>query len=316
MRMMAGLALLAVLLVGAERAGAQAQSPAYPVTFGMQSVLETYFGETGIVSFGEYDAAFVPESGLNAEVVLADAEGTILARFPFHDSYRFTSQVFARIGVVGPADVQLTEPGVYNIFFLVDGEITTRMPFVLQTASDGSDPFDPEKTFTYGGFWQQLGYLTAPGSSGYQGPQFTFWTGGPDLADKATGEGYVAVLYQDDTILFHGQRTTGHIAPGAFARSSFVLFHPHGEGEEANARLFTAEDLAALDGDYVLRVFRSSDNAPIRAFNLTVADGKLVQHPRAVLGYQPQMDFILPRVPHAGSSAYEMVEAIWFESGG
>jgi hypothetical protein len=108
MRMMAGLALLAALLWGPERAGAQS----YPVTFCMQSVMETFFGETGVVGFREYDAAFVPEGGMSAEVVLADAEGTILARHPFLDGYRFTSQVFARIGVVGPAEAQLTEPGV------------------------------------------------------------------------------------------------------------------------------------------------------------------------------------------------------------
>jgi hypothetical protein len=310
MRILAVLALLLAVLAGPERAGAQS----YPVTFGMQSVMDTFFGETGVVSFREYDAAFVPEGGMNAEVVLADGEGTILARHPFLDTYRFTSQVFARIGVVGPAEATLAQPGVYNIFFLVDGEIVTRMPFVLKEAADGSDPFDPEKTWTVDGFWRQLGYMTEPGTGGWQGPQFTFWTGGPDLADPATGEGYVAALYQGDQILFHGKRTTGHIATGAFTRSTFTLFHPHGEREEANAQVFGMADLAALDGEYVLRVFRQSDDALIRAFRLTLRDGELVQHPRAVLGYEPQMDFILPRVPKTGSNVYEMVEAIWLES--
>ncbi len=310
MKMMAGLALLAALLSGPERAEGQS----YPVTFGLQGIMDTFMGETGVVRFGEYDAAFVPAEGLNAEVVLADAEGAILARHPLQGGYQATSQVFARIGVVGPAEATLGQPGVYNIFFLVDGEIVTRMPFVLKEAAVGSDPFDPQKTWTVDGFWRQLGYMTEPGTGGWQGPQFTFWTGGPDLADPATGEGYVAALYQGEQILFHGKRTTGHIAPGRFTRTSFPLFHPHGEREAANAAVFSMDDLAALDGEHVLRVFRQSDNALIRAFRLTVRDGKLMQHTRAVLGYQPQMDFILPRVPRAGSNVYEMVEAIWFES--
>jgi hypothetical protein len=310
-RSVVGAVLAMALLAGAERAAAQS----YPVTFSMQSIMEGFFGETGLVSFRDYDAAFVPAEGeLQAEVVLADADGAVLARHPFFDSYRMQTQVFARIGVVGPAEAQLSEPGIYNIFFLVDGEIATRMPFVLNAAGDGSDPFDPEKTYSYDGFWRQLGYMTPPGTGGFQGPTFTFWTGGLDLADPENGEGFVAALYQGDEVLFHSKRTTGHIATGAFKRSTFNLFHPHEAGREANAVVFSSEDLAALDGDYVLRVFRQSDDAVIRAFRLTVAGGELQQHERAVLGYEPQMDFILPRVPRAGSNTYEMVEAIWFES--
>lgn len=291
-----------------------AMAQAYPVAFGMQGVLDTFFGEDGVVAFREYDAAFVPEGGMSAEVILADAEGTILARHPFHASYSLTSQVFARLGVIGPAELRLAEPGLYNIFFLVDGEIATRMPFLLNEASDGSDPFDPTRTWTVEGLWGQLGYMTQPDGGGWQGPTFTFWTGGPDLVDPQLADAYVAALYQGDQLLFHGKRSSGAINPGRFTRTSFPLFHPHGEREEANAPVFAMDDLAALDGDYVLRIFRKSDDRLIRAFHLTVRDGKLQQHERAALGYEPRMDFLLPRVPRAGSNTYEMVEAIWFES--
>jgi hypothetical protein len=303
-------ALALALLVAPVAAAAQS----YPVAFGMQSVLDTFFGEDGLVAFREYDAAFVPEGGMQAEVVLADAEGTILARHPFLGSYSLTSQVFARIGVAGPAELRLAEPGLYNIFFLVDGEIATRMPFILNEASDGSDPFDPARSWAVDGLWRQLGYMTAPAGSGWPGPQFTFWTGGADLADPLAADAFVAALYQDDAVLFHGWRSSGAINPGRFTRTTFPLFHPHGEREEANAPVFSMDDLAALDGDYMLRVFRRSDDRLIRAFHLTVRDGKLQQHPRAALGYEPRMDFLLPRVPKAGSTIYEMVEAIWLES--
>jgi hypothetical protein len=292
-----------------------AAAQSYPVTFGMQTAMETFFGEDGIVSFGEYDAAFVPPEGLVAEVALADEAGTVLGRFPFHDSYRFQDKVFARIGVVGPAEVQLDTAGVYNIFFLVDGEIATRLPFVLKAASDGSDPFDPEKTWTVDGFWRQLGYMTELNSSAGPAPRFTFWTGGVDLPEGATGDGYVASLVRDGEVIAHSKRTTGHIPPGHFARTTFELFHPHPEKATPNAEIVTLADLAAQpDGELLLRIFRSSDNALIRVFHLDMANGELQQHERAVLGYEPQMDFILPRVVRAGSNTYELVEATWFES--
>ena len=77
---------------------------------------------------------------------------------------------------------------------------------------------------------------------------------------------------------------------------------------------FDLGDLTDKDGELVLRVFRTSDDGLIRAFRLPIAAGKLQQHPRAVLGYEPQMDFILPRVPEPGGSSYELIEAFWFES--
>jgi len=73
-------------------------------------------------------------------------------------------------------------------------------------------------------------------------------------------------------------------------------------------------DLTARDGDYVLRVLRRSDNAAIRAFHLTVENGAVRQHARAVLGYEPQMDFLLPRVTRHGQSLYGLIEAVWLES--
>ncbi|MEZ5906361.1 MAG: hypothetical protein R3C69_15120 [Geminicoccaceae bacterium] len=302
-------------ILSAALAPLAAAAQSYPVTFGMQTAMETFFGEDGIVSFGEYDAAFVPPDGLAAEVVLADEAGNVLGRFPFHDSYRFQDKVFARIGVVGPADVQLDTPGIYNIFFLVDGEIATRLPFVLKQASDGSDPFDPEKTWTVDGFWRQLGYMTEQNSSAGPAPRFTFWTGGVDLPEGASGDGYVASLVRDGEVIAHSKRTTGHIPSGRFTRTTFELFHPHGEKETPNAEVVTLADLATQpDGELLLRIFRTSDNALIRVFHLNMAGGTLQQHQRAVLGYEPQMDFILPRVVRAGANAYELVEATWFES--
>lgn len=76
----------------------------------------------------------------------------------------------------------------------------------------------------------------------------------------------------------------------------------------------TLEDLTARDGSYVLRVFRRSDDAVIRAFHLTVENGEVRQHPRAVLGYEPQMDFLLPRVTRHGQSLCGLIEAVWLES--
>ena len=310
-RVLSGAVLAMVLALGAERAAAQS----HPVTFSMQSILNGFFGETGIVRFDFYDAAFVPEAeAFDAEVVLADEDGTILARHPFRQYYELEDQVFAQVSVVGPAEVQLVEPGLYNIFFLVEGEIVTRMPFVLHEAGDGGDPFTSERSWSFDGFWRQLGYLTEASSAGYQGPEVTFWTGGLDLADPDTPEAVVAVLYDGADVLFHSKRSAGVISPGRFARQSFHLFHPHDANAEANAEVMTMADLTARDGDYVLRVLRRADNAVIRAFHITVENGAVRQHPRAILGYEPQMDFLLPRVTRHGQSLYGLVEAVWLKS--
>ncbi|MEZ5858216.1 MAG: hypothetical protein R3D28_04305 [Geminicoccaceae bacterium] len=158
--------------------------------------------------------------------------------------------------------------------------------------------------------------MTEQNSSAGPAPRFTFWTGGVDLPEGASGDGYVASRSsRDGEVIAHSKRTTGHIPSGRFTRTTFELFHPHGEKETPNAEVVTLADLATQpDGELLLRIFRTSDNALIRVFHLNMAGGTLQQHQRAVLGYEPQMDFILPRVVRAGANAYELVEATWFES--
>ena len=38
-----------------------------------------------------------------------------------------------------------------------------------------------------------------------------------------------------------------------------------------------------------------------------------VEHPRTKFGYEPQTDFIAPRVQKKGSTSLELTESIWIE---
>ncbi|MEZ5861264.1 MAG: hypothetical protein R3D28_20190 [Geminicoccaceae bacterium] len=111
-------------------------------------------------------------------MVLAD-EAATLGRFPFHDSYRFQDKVFARI-VVGPADVQADTPGIYNIFFLVDGD--RDLPALRPEGERRQRPVRPREDLDGRRFWQ-LGYMTEQNSSAGLALRFTLLDRRVDLPE-------------------------------------------------------------------------------------------------------------------------------------
>ena len=94
--------------------------------------------------------------------------------------------------------------------------------------------------------------------------------------------------------------------------SAVSIYHPHGEKESPNARLITWKDLER-DGAYEVQVTRMSDGAKIRSFDFDVVDGKIKHMARTALGFEPAVDYVMPRVLRRGSSGLNMGEAIWIE---
>lgn len=295
-----------------------AWSQTYPPSFTMQSLLATPMFAGGTLRLDHFEVAFVPQDRFPAaEAVLADEEGTILARHHLSESYQWQEGVFGQVMVSGVPELRLPGPGLFNLFFVVEGEIASRLPFLAEHVdSEGADPFaTTTQEVTYDGLWRQLGYMIGPQESGFAGPIFTFWAGGKDLADPTSGETFRAALYDGSSILFHSRRVEGHIQTGAYREHDIQLFQPHEPDEQTNAPIMTLDDISALpDATYVLRVFRETDNAVIRTFAIDVMDGQVRQHERAVLGYEPAMDFIVPRVRRPGSNTVRFVEATWFET--
>lgn len=308
------LVALAATMLAAGTTAKPALAQDYAPAVDFEDLMDSYFGDDdGYVSFGKYDLAFPPEGKARAIVGLVNAAGEVIAQYPIFEDYAIREGVFAKMAVQGPAGVQLTEPGIYTIVFVFDGKPITRFPFALKQAGNGADPFAPDKTYAFDGYWRTLAYFTYGSFKDEPIPVLSVWLGGPDMTDPTNHEEFFkASLHRDGELLAHSKRNTSAFNSGHFEREEVLLFHPHEVKQSPNATYFTVKEL--VDGDYELKVSREADDALLRHFKFTVAEGKIQQIPRARLGYEPAVDFILPRVTKKGSTGYEFVEAIWIGS--
>jgi hypothetical protein len=299
-----------LLLVGMASVHAQPQQAPTPVVE-FESVLDTpFFDQSGIVRFDAYVVAFSPEAAFQGEVVVLGTDKQPMARFPFFTEYKAREGVFGKVQVQGPAEVQLSKSGIYNLVFLVDGKPVTRLPFAVEVKS-GDDPFNPQQTYRFTGLWNQFAHLTMNTFKDQQVPQVNLWVGGNDLPAGAAKDMFFASLYRDGTLVAHSRKTQGHIAAGHYKRTSIPLHQPH-DDKEPDPGLFTLADWQA-DGQYELRITRSSDGAPLRTFRYTAADGRIQPMPKTEMNYDPRLDYIAPRVVKKGTNVFEMTEAIWLD---
>ena len=303
------LCFVAVLI--ARPSVAQENAPA--VIF--ESMMDSYFGDDdGFVSFGDYDLVFAPDGPASAMVGVVDADGTVLTQHPVFPDYKIREGVFARMMVEGPADIQLTEPGTYALVFVVNGAPISRFPFILRQTGDGEDPYDPEKTYAFDGYWRTMAHITTSTFKDQPIPVFSIWLGGLDMPAPDTFQEYfTATLFHDGTLRAHNRQETSSYSNGHFDRQQVTLYQPHEPKQSPNAIPLTMKELL-VDGAYTLEIARASDGAKLRTFQFSVADGKIQPLARTQLGFDPAMDFIVPRVTKKGSTAYEFVEAIWIGS--
>jgi len=289
---------------------AQSQTPV--VTF--DDALNMWFSDdNGMVRFGDHTVAFAPDAPFNGMAKIADQQGNVLMEAEFWPDYQMSFQVFRVARIKGPADHQLTTPGIYQIAFFVDGKPVTRMPVALKQTGAGDDPFNPVKTYAFDGYWRTFAYLTFGEYKDEKTVTVNYWVGGLDLADPTKGEMFIIELIHDGKVIAHTPRTQGHIAPGHFTWNKLSLRHPHEKGQEVNAPGFMHKDWVASDGLYELRFRRQKDGQMIRSLDFKVEGGQIQQHPRCALDYQPRIDFIAPRVQKRGGNTFELVEAIWIQ---
>lgn len=279
-----------------------------------ESMLNTYFDEeSGLISFTEYDFAFIPEGKLNASVAVVNSENTVVESFPFFEDFRFTEGVFGRAKVQGPANVTLTEPGVYNIVFLIDGEPASRLPVILEQTSESDDPFDPVKKFQFRGFWQVYGYLTMNEFKEEVHPTLSFWVGMQDLAEGDTKDMFTATLKRGDEVLGHSKETLGYISNEHYKRVDIDIFKPHDRRGIPNAEFVTLDDWTE-PGEYTIEITRQSDNTLIRKFHFTSEDGKIQPLENSAMDFEPRVDYMVPRVTNRSTQNYDFEEAIWVKS--
>ncbi len=291
--------------------------------FTYQSMLNTYFDdESGVLSIRDIDLAFAPEGEINAAVAVVDSNNIVVKSYKFYPDPRWREGVFARLTEVGPAEFELTEPGVYNIVYLIDGKPVSRLPVVLEQTGEGDDPFDPVKTYRFYGLWQVYGYLTMNTWKDEPFPELHLWLGGRDLPEGETKERIHATLKRNGQdsedskgeIIAHSKETLGYFHDGHYQQTEISLYHPHTKREIPNAMPFMLADWTKEDGDYTLEVTRQSDDTLIRSFKVTVKGGKIQNLPNTSLDTDPHIDYITPRVTVKDANMYGFVEAIWLKS--
>ncbi len=312
MKLISRLATLLALALAVIPLGRVAVAQDYPPAVIFETMMDSFFGDTnGLVVFGNYDLAFAPEGPANAMVGLIDSNNNVLAQYDIFPDYRVREGVFARMMVQGPADVQLTEPGTYTMVFVFNNEPISRFPFLLRQTGDGEDPFDPEKTYAFDGYWRTLAHITMSTFKDEPIPIFSMWLGGLDMPAPDTFQEYfVANLLRDGALVAHSKNQTSFYSNGHFERREVTLYQPHDEQQAANAIPLTMNEML-VDGTYVLDVARASDGAKLRKFVFAVADGAIQPLPRTQLGFDPAVDYMVPRVTKKGSTMFEFVEAIW-----
>lgn len=287
--------------------------------FLFEPLLDTYFGDrSGLIVFhaANYHLAFPPDEPLEAVVAVVDDSDTVVASFPFQGSYgnRTRNGVIARVALEGTAEVKLTEPGVYNIVFLVDGKPVSRLPVVLERVEIGDDAFERDTVYRYYGLWQHYAHITSDETrNGVAWPKLTFWAGIRDFAGNAHHLEFFVEMKRDGELVAHSRRSEGSIPYKHYRRVEMHLYHPHENKHAYNADEFMAADWTR-DGDYEITITRDSDGAVLRRFEYTARDGEIQPLPETLPSHEPAIDYRVPRVTRKGSTGYEFVEAIWIKA--
>ncbi len=285
---------------------AQQNSPAFMYT----DALNTYFSDSsGHITFTDNWLAFAPEGKFKGQVTVVDANSTVIGSYNYFDEYTVRNGVFARARAQNSADITLAKPGIYSIVYLVDGQPVTRLPFKLEQASAGNDPFNPQRTYRFDGYWRTFAYITMDRYMDDEAfPEVRFWVGGVDLPEGKKRDAWMLVLFRDGKLVAHSKRSAGVIMEGHFKEQRSTLYMPHDAGKEYKTKNFLEKDWL-VDGIYELRVVRMSDKISLRSYDFKVVGGKIKHHPRSTLGYQPQVDYIVPRT----LSGSEIIEIFWIE---
>jgi len=309
-RALSGFCMLAS--AGLFASNAQAQQPP---AFLFEPMLDIYFDDrSGLIAFhpAGFDLAFPPDEPLRAVVAVVDDSNTVVQSFPMRQQYqnRTENGVIAKVAMDGTAEITLTEPGVYNIVFLIDGRPVSRLPVALERVEIGEDPFDRETTYRYFGLWQRYAHITDDAWKGEDWPVLTFWAGLRDFDQPAHQLPFLVEMRRDGVLVAHSKRTQGSIPHEHYQRVKAHLYHPHERRSAANAKPFLAGDWTR-DGEYEIQVLRTADGQLLRRFDYVARAGKIQPLPETRPGHEQAIDYRPPRVRDKGSTGYDFVEAIW-----
>lgn len=282
--------------------------------FDYEHLLNARFGDTsGTIQLGNYVAGFMPQ-GATTELLIYNAKKELVARNKFWDDSQQRDGIWAIVKPQPPLNISLTEPGIYQMLFMVNGEPATRFPFRLIQTSAGDDPFNPSKTYAFDGMWKRYAVVRLKDydfkRTGVR-PNFTIWTGQLDLDDGTKAGRFFAELLHEGRVVAHTPRGRGgFITNEHYRKEKFSLLAPHEKKDATHAPPYLLEDYA--DGAYNLRISRLPDGKVLREFEFSVTGGKMTQLPQTEIGYEPHIDYLMPRVDDDSEQiAMRMEEAVW-----
>ncbi len=299
--------LFAVLLVATcliPPASAQTYSPAMDYA----SMLNVRFYENSGGFMVETLPLFFPPGKLESlEFEIATAQGKSKFRKNAQAQKWQQFSVVDGIRPSGGGNVGGLPTGDYRFQVKLNGEAITSVPFTINV-SQGDDPFNPKKTITRQGPWSQLGYITDNPEQPKEAIRFNWWANIGELPGGQGGK-VVALLKKEGVVLADSR--------GFFVSKKIwqTCSKPLRKAGSNGRQFFTMADLLGQDGSY--QMVLESAGKTLRTYKMVVAGGKLQHHPRSALGYQPQADYIVPKViggKTGDSSGFIMLDAYWLDA--
>ena len=283
---------------------AQSAKPA----MSLDSVMKTKIYDSGLIMLKEMDLAFAPEGPVDAKIVIRSSTGeaTELGFFP---DYRYTVAVFGKLQPQNHTRATL-KPGQYDYEVHINNEVVTKVPFSVEAGSSNDDPFNPKTTYKFVGPWQKYGYFLYSDFKDIQSVRLYFFAGASDLPMGKKSAPVGVKVFRNGEMIGHSPETVGFLGNDWLGHYELLLMEPHTRDTQYKTPPLPKTELEK-DGKYKLEIYLKETGEVIRQFAFESAGGKMIPLPQTVLGYEPHVDYIAPRVVKPGSSTYEFVEAFW-----
>lgn len=251
----------------------------------------------------EYDGSALSREDLRCTLVLRK-EGAELERWTM--LLQGAQAVYSRFQPYGaPASHNFDSAGNYELAFELDGKPVTRVPFTVALSASG-DPFNPATSVAIDTELMHWAQLRSEVDHPTPTMELGFWLRKSDL-DLKPGEDVQITFERAGQPVYRCREIRASNLPSGpeWRNYNASILFPEAKG----GRSVFQKDFLKLDGDYRV-VFRAGDRI-LRAFQYTIQNGQAVPHARSEFGYEPAVDYLLPRTLDGDGSAQISVQ--WLE---
>lgn len=307
--LVAFIAITSTIAVFSQESPAQTRKPAIEYSSLLNAFTVKFRGERGQGKTGGYlvlnqkheiMGVFFPENAkLDCQLVKSGSDQAI---YKADCTLRKAGGVFTMISAGKNEGYTFKEEGDYELRFLLNGEVITRLPFNVFFKKQDDD-FDP-RIYTYvDGDWSSLSYLSFASDKDVSPLKFNTWTRKVVMTTTPEPSKMTVTLMQGDEVV--AVTPPGTIAWPEWQTREVTFSFPTNQG----GKVFNNKDLLKRSGSHTVRV--DVDGKPHQYFNFEVSDGKIIGHDRQAMGYSPRADWLCPRKIRLGLEATSHV--FWME---